>query len=280
MNFEKHLDGIYRSSSPVVHRDEEYDQLSFDTLCTMQERHFWYLGRHRFLLEAYDRFAGSNASARSVVDLGGGVGGWLRYFSDQRASWGNEMALADSSNVALKMARKFLPASIDCYQIDLLDLAWREEWDSAFLLDVIEHLPDDLGAVKQASKALKPGGLLFVTTPALKFFWSDNDDMVKHQRRYDRSDFSLLAQGAGLELCDVRYFMFFLSPLYYLSRFSSVGIEKMTEEQQAELLRKTHKIPPPFVNWCLTKVFCSETPLGHRLRFPWGTSILGVFRKP
>jgi hypothetical protein len=27
-------------------------------------------------------------------------------------------------------------------------------------------------------------------------------------------------------------------------------------------------------------VFYAETPLGHHLSFPWGTSILGVFEKP
>jgi hypothetical protein len=30
----------------------------------------------------------------------------------------------------------------------------------------------------------------------------------------------------------------------------------------------------------LAAVFAAETPLGHFLRFPWGTSVLGVFRKP
>jgi hypothetical protein len=32
------------------------DQTGFDTLWAMQEKHFWYRGRHRFLVAALDRF--------------------------------------------------------------------------------------------------------------------------------------------------------------------------------------------------------------------------------
>jgi hypothetical protein len=39
-------------STAVVHRDEEYEEASFEVLRDMQCRHFWYQGRHRFLLQA------------------------------------------------------------------------------------------------------------------------------------------------------------------------------------------------------------------------------------
>jgi 2-polyprenyl-3-methyl-5-hydroxy-6-metoxy-1,4-benzoquinol methylase len=81
------------------------------------------------------------------------------------------------------------------------------------LLDVIEHLPDDLQALRQARDALKPGGYLFITTPAFPQLWSYNDDMAHHLRRYRGSDFVRLARESGLTLCDSRYFMFFLSPI-------------------------------------------------------------------
>jgi len=37
------------------------------------------------------------------------------------------------------------PSADGIHQIDLMNLGWRERWDVAFLLDVIEHLPDDVG---------------------------------------------------------------------------------------------------------------------------------------
>jgi SAM-dependent methyltransferase len=271
--------GIHRPSVSVVHRDEEYDQSGFETLVAMQERHFWYRGRHRFLLAALDRFLGDGGSPKSAVDLGGGVGGWVRYLADHRATRFSSLVLADSSDTALRMAGDVLPMGVARYHIDLMNLGWDAQWDCAFMLDVIEHLPDDTEAVRQAAQALKPGGYLFITTPALKQFWSYNDELAHHLRRYNRNDYRQLAARTGLELCDARYFMFFLSPLYWISR-KSKNIEAMSEGQKMQLMVDSHKVPVAPLNALLAVLFSAETPIGHWLPFPWGTSVLGVFRKP
>ena len=271
-------DGILEPVIPIQHRDDEYPEDGFATLWAMQERHFWYRGRHRFLLHALDRHGRHGRGPLAAVDLGGGVGGWVRYLADRRTGQYHPLALADSSRTALRMAGGMLPAGFERYQIDLMNLGWRDHWDVAFLLDVIEHLPDDLEAMRQARAALKPGGLLFVTTPALQQFWSYNDELAHHLRRYTRADFARLGKQAGLQLCDARYFMFLLSPLYWLAR-QGKGIEDMTQEQRTELMHKTHQVPSALLNLPLTAIFAAETALGHWLRFPWGTSVLGVFRK-
>lgn len=263
---------------PIKHRDDEYPEDSFATLWAMQERHFWYRGRHRFLLHALDRHRPVSTDSLSAIDLGGGVGGWVRYLADRRPGQYKPLALADSSRMALRMAGSVLPAGVERYQIDLMNLSWRDQWDVVFLLDVIEHLPDDLEALRQARAALKPGGLLFVTTPAFQQFWSYNDELAHHLRRYTRADFARLGEQAGLKLCDTRYFMFLLSPLYWLTR-QGKGIEGMTKEQKQALMQKTHQVPPAPLNLSLSAIFAAETPLGHWLRFPWGTSVLGVFQK-
>lgn len=272
-------DGIHRPNISVTHRDEEYDQRGFDMLFQMQEKHFWYRGRHRFLMAAVDRYMRSQKAPLSAVDLGGGVGGWVRYLADRRADRFQTLALADSSDTALTLAKNALPASAQRYQIDLMNLGWGDQWDCAFLLDVIEHLPDDTEAMRQAAQALKPGGYLFITTPALKQFWSYNDELASHLRRYNRSDYRDLAARTGLELCDARYFMFFLSPLYWISR-KSKNIEALTEDQKIQLMVDSHKVPSAPINMLLAALFSAETPIGYWLPFPWGTSVLGVFRKP
>src|SRR3954470_14283774 len=94
--------GIYQPAAPVQHREEEYEQRNFAALSAMQERHFWYRGRHRFLLEAVSRWAPSEVPA--AVDLGAGCGGWIRYLASHRPGWARTLALADSSEMALKMA--------------------------------------------------------------------------------------------------------------------------------------------------------------------------------
>jgi SAM-dependent methyltransferase len=271
-------DGIHMPQVPVHHRDEEYEEAGFKTLLDMQHRHFWYRGRHRFLLAAVDRFLSKSGNRNDVIDLGGGVGGWLLYLAQHRKDSLGQIALADSSLEALKLAGPVLPRKAQRYQVDLMQLDMREQWDAAFLLDVIEHLPDDLQALRQARDALKPGGYLFVTAPAFPQLWSYNDEMSRHLRRYRRADFVRLARESGLTLCDSRYFMFFLSPAYWLSRIKP-SFATMSSEQKNEFILKQHQVPAPLINGVLSLIFVAETPLGYHVKFPWGTSILGVFKK-
>ena len=277
-NYTLSPNGIYIPLSPVQHRDVSYNEGNFKTLRDMQERHFWYRGRHRFLLAAVNRYLPKSRKPISAIDLGGGVGGWVSYLARQRRECFAPLALADSSMAALTLAASVLPPTALRYQIDLMQLHMHEEWDVAFLLDVIEHVPDDLGALQQAREGLKAGGYLFVTTPAFPQFWSYNDDIVQHLRRYRRSDYVRLAQQSGLELCFANYFMFFLSPLYLLARMK-FGLATMTPAQKKELTIRQHKVPPAPINNLLSAIFVAESPLGHWLRFPWGTSILAVFKK-
>lgn len=272
-------DGVWRPLAPIRHRDDQYSESGFSLLQRMQERHFWYRGRHRFLLEAFNRQFPIQSAQLSAIDLGGGTGGWLAYLHRCGASRFSQLALGDSSPVALEMARVALPAGALRYQVDLMNLGWEARWDVEFLLDVIEHLPEDSGALRQAGVALKRGGLLFVTVPALMSFWSYNDEAASHLRRYSRGDFARLAEECDLELLDCRYFMFLLSPLYWIARKRPRRVPKTPREMQQEIERE-HRVPPELANALLAAIFCAETPIGHKVHFPWGTSLLAVLRKP
>jgi SAM-dependent methyltransferase len=283
-SFSANADGVLVAPQAVEHRDDEYDQAVFDVLCDMQARHFWYLGRHRFL-----RFALQAALRQSRhrlphrlkgVDLGGGCGGWVRYLLDHCPALFDELALADSSLRALGYAAEVVGRDVPRYQIDLMNLPWNAQWDVAFLLDVLEHIPDDRRALQQVRQALRPGGLLLVTTPALRAFWSSNDVLAHHVRRYCRDDFRSLAADCGFELCFSRYFMFFLSPLLLLSRWRSPDLERMSQQERCAYLARTHRVPPWPINQVLRLVLSLESPAGVVLPLPWGTSVLAVLQRP
>jgi SAM-dependent methyltransferase len=265
----------------VAHRDAEYDSRGFGVLDEMQREHFWYRGRRRFIQAALDRHLPRAArSGVRCIDLGGGAGGWLRFIREQELFPGSELALGDSSLDALTFAQRAQGEQVGFYQTDLLDLGWHERWDVVFLLDVLEHLPDDRGGLEQVWRALRPGGTCIVTVPALRQFWSWNDEVVGHQRRYSTAQLQSLASTAGFEVLDSRYFMFFLSPLLALSRLlNAPKLEHLSDAEKWALVEKSHKVPQPLLNFALGGVFGLETPLGHHVAFPWGTSALAVLRK-
>ena len=160
-----------------------------------------------------------------------------------------------------------------------MHIPWEDRWDVIFLLDVLEHIPANVEALRQVWKALRPGGYLFVAVPALQLFWTHNDQLAHHVRRYSRGDLLRLAEASGFRLLWSRYFMFFLSPLLILSRLKSPNLDTMTHEEIVAYVTRTHSVPPKALNRILDAIFSLETPLGAWFPFPWGTSVLGVFQK-
>jgi ubiquinone/menaquinone biosynthesis C-methylase UbiE len=46
------------------------------------------------------------------------------------------------------------------------DLKFRENiFDTVLMIEVLEHIPDDMKALKEAYRVLKPGGKLIITAP-------------------------------------------------------------------------------------------------------------------
>jgi 2-polyprenyl-3-methyl-5-hydroxy-6-metoxy-1,4-benzoquinol methylase len=275
--------GILIPARRPQHRQDEYDEEAFDTLLAMQRRHFWYQGRHELILRVLQQEIPRHFGGRkdlAAIDMGGGCGGWVEYLRVHGPARFQTLALADSSIRALTLAGAVVGSSAPRYQIDLLDLPWSADWDLIFLLDVLEHIPDHEQALREIAKCLRPGGLLLVATPALNCFWTYNDDIAQHQRRYCRQDFQALAGSCGLELLRTDYFMFLLSPVLLLSRWLLRPPQAATPEQLRQHLARTHRIPSQPINWCFSRLLSLEASLVNAIRFPWGTSILAVFRRP
>ena len=275
-------DGIFVPARRPDHRDDEFDQIGFDLLLAMQRDHFWYRGRHRLLRHVLQREVERQfGAARGLraIDLGGGCGGWIEYLHRRGGPRFKELSLGDSSIRALTLAGPVVSAFATRHQIDLLDLGWSQAWDVVFLLDVIEHIPDHARVLREVRNSLRPGGLLFVTTPALNAFWSYNDELAHHQRRYCKQDFRDLAAATDLELLRADYFMFLLSPALLLSRLLSRPAANATPEELRATLVRTHRIPPRPINAALGAVLSLEARAVNHVSFPWGTSILAVLRR-
>lgn len=274
--------GVYVPQRRPQHRDDEYDETGFEVLIRMQREHFWYRGRHRLLLNVLKkelpRHFAKEDSLRAI-DLGGGCGGWLEYLHAREPGMFQQLALGDSSFKALTLAEPVVDPFAARYQIDLLDLLWSEAWDVVFLLDVLEHIPEHEEVLRQIRKSLRPGGLLLVTTPALNFFWTYNDELAHHQRRYCRRDWQNLVTQADLKLLRTNYFMFFLSPALLASRLLFRPPAMATEEQRQAHVARTHRIPAKPINTMLSGIFSLESWLVNAVGFPWGTSMLAVLQR-
>ena len=78
-------------------------------------------------------------------------------------------------------------------------------YDTAVLINVLEHIPDDQQALLQLSDLLKPGGRLVLWVPAFDFLYSEFDRKIGHYRRYRIPQLRPKLAEAGFEVRDIRY---------------------------------------------------------------------------
>jgi SAM-dependent methyltransferase len=81
-------------------------------------------------------------------------------------------------------------------------LPWGTTYDVICSFEVLEHIPDDAGALRTWIKHVRPGGHVVVSVPEGPERFGPSDVQVGHQRRYTATDLEDLLTGAGL--VDVR----------------------------------------------------------------------------
>jgi SAM-dependent methyltransferase len=147
----------------------------------------------------------------------------------------------------------------------------RNAYDLIALLDVLEHVPDDLASLRAIHRRLKPGGALLLTVPANPWMWSAHDAAHHHFRRYTKAQLADLFRRAGLEVKLLSYFISLLFPLIAAAR----AVGKITRRESAD-----DRLPRDSVNGALKRVFGLEAGLIGRVPMPFGVSLVAVVRRP
>lgn len=230
-----------------------------------EDRHWWYRGR-RTVLEGVIEQLRLPARAR-ILDAGCGSGRNMLELARHGTVTGIELSPA---SVALARGR----ACGEVVEGSVLQMPFEAgSFDLAVSLDVIEHLEDDLGALRELRRVVAPGGALLVTVPAYQWLWSGHDVINHHHRRYTRRTLRSAAERAGWETVRTTYFNSLLLPvaivLRVLDRFS-----RATTESSLDLW-----VPPAPLNWLLERPLALEAAIVARGgRIPAGLSLLTLFR--
>ena len=70
-------------------------------------------------------------------------------------------------------------------------------YDMILLMDVIEHIDDDVGFLTAALKHLKSDGVVVINVPAHMSFYSKYDEVAGHKRRYNTAGVEALSRRKG-----------------------------------------------------------------------------------
>jgi SAM-dependent methyltransferase len=237
----------------------------FDRMAELDNDHWWFLARRRILKRLIQRVVKPPKKAR-ILEVGCGTGHNLMMLK----SFGRIEA-SELDRCARALANKRHRGRVREARLPDLSMFDRNGYDLIALLDVLEHVPDDLASLRAIHMRLRPGGALLLTVPANPWMWSAHDAAHHHFRRYTKKQLRELFLRAGLEVQLLSYFNSLLFPLVAAARIA----DKITRKDSAD-----DKLPSAPVNAVLNKVFGLEAALVGRVPMPFGVSLVAVLRRP
>jgi len=195
----------------------------------------------------------------SVLEVGAGIGSITRLYAQGRRVVATDL----STDCVAAMEDRFRSSpNITVLRSDLRETAANDErFDSIVMVNVLEHIEDDAGALALLTRRLKPGGSIVVYVPALNGLYGPWDRKVGHFRRYSKWRMRAIAREAGAELTELRYVNALAIPAWIA--FSRTDVVKA----QARSLSL----------WDRTGVPISRA-IETRFRPPIGLNILAVIR--
>jgi SAM-dependent methyltransferase len=105
--------------------------------------------------------------------------------------------------------------------------------DGVTALNVLEHIDDDLTALKEIYRILKPGGIAHVEVPAGPSLFDMYDEVLLHFRRYRLSDLAALAIHAGFTIERATHLGFLLYPGFvFVKQRNQRGAKQFSIEEK------------------------------------------------
>lgn len=137
--------------------------------------------------------------------------------------------------------------SVDCVEADVV-----------LLMDVLEHVDDDLALLRHYVAKVPVGATILISVPAFEFLWSGHDRYLEHKRRYTLKQVEALVANAGLTIDRTAYYFGLLLPLVMATRLGEKHRQRDMVAASSQL-----RVHGRFVNTLLSLV-C-------RLELPWMT---------
>lgn len=239
------------------------DEELYQKFYKVETIHWWFSARREIIYDFIINFIKLNNNS-NILDYGCGTGGILEIISKKFQN----IYGTDLSKSAIEFCKKRNLSNV--FHLNDINLKnYNQFFDLITVLDVIEHIDDDIGTLVKLRKYLKSKGLVLITVPAYQFLFGPYDILTQHKRRYTKKHLSKIVTQSGYEIIKISYFNTFLSPLMILSRIISnfTGWNNDTN------------IPFSCLNSFLKFIFGIEKYFLRFFSFPFGISIICLAKK-
>ncbi len=199
-----------------------------------------------------------------VLELGAGIGNMTQHLSRGRKTY--VASDIDDEHMARLRVRFRGRPNLEVRKCDLCDPADFKPllggFDSVVCLNVVEHVKDDLEALRNIFSALKPGGRAIILVPQDQKAYGTLDEVLGHYRRYSEAQLRARMEQAGFEVERMLHFNRVTRPGW---RFNGQVLKRRS-----------------FSRFQL-RVFDTLVPLWRRIDrfFPWpAVSVIAIGRVP
>jgi len=222
-------------------------------------RHWWYVARRDILADYVERYARLPKGAK-ILEIGCGTGHNLPMLGQF-----GEVDAIEIDAAAREIAARRLGKPVGAAPLPELSGVERGSYDMIAVLDVVEHIEDDVGGLRAMAACLKPGGKILITVPAHQWMWSAHDVVNHHKRRYSKRTLTDALRAAGLQWRKLGYFNSLLFPVAVAARIAG----KLTGKDDSD-----DSPPVAPLNSVLGSVFRLERHLLGRMPLPPGLSLI------
>lgn len=210
----------------------------------------------------------SYVSGKTVVDVGSGSG----IFSGLLSQQGKEVIGIEPNGELRKLAHALNPETkvLSGVAEDITTLITAPV-DTVVMIDVLEHVADDVEQVKKINAVLAREGTVVLVVPAHPFLYGKRDEGMGHYRRYSKKMLVTLLKENGFSMQSVRHWNALgVLPYFISEKLLSKPLEvKARAGGRVSLVNRV-------LRWCLYQWF---KYIENTFDFGFGLSIIVVARK-
>jgi 2-polyprenyl-3-methyl-5-hydroxy-6-metoxy-1,4-benzoquinol methylase len=153
-----------------------------------------------------------------VLDVGAGTGTITAQYADGR----DVVAVDSSASCVAELHRRFARTpNVRVEHADLREFQDERGFDAIVMINVLEHIDDDVATLQSLSRLLQPRGRIVLYVPALNGLYGRFDRRVGHYRRYAPWRMRAVVQAAGFQPLVLRYVNALALPGWLLAHSSA-----------------------------------------------------------